>query len=154
MSYFSFATCCAKLSPIFPATPTFKPAPFNIWCNNNVVVVFPFEPVIPTIVASVYFEANSISEITCMHLSFNFITMGTVSAIPGLLTTISAFKILLSVCCFSSNSIALFKRTSIYFLEISPLSETKTSNPFCFPKIAAPTPLSPPPSIANLFTLS
>ncbi len=31
-----------KLLPILPATPTFKPAPFKIWCNNNVVVVFPF----------------------------------------------------------------------------------------------------------------
>ena len=117
-------------------------------------MVFPFEPVIPIIVASVYFDANSISEITCVHLSFNFITKGTVSEIPGLLITISAFKILLSVCCFSSNSIAFFKRTSVCFLEISPLSETKTSNPFCLPRIAAPTPLSPPPSIANLFTLS
>ncbi len=59
--------------------------------------------------------------------------------------TMSAFRIFDSVCCSSSNSISLCKRTSLYFSFIFPLSETKTSYPFAFPKSAVPTPLSPPP---------
>ena len=45
----------------------------------------------------------------------------------------------------------LFKRTFLYLFNILLLSETKTSYPFRFPKIAVPTPLSPPPKITNLF---
>ena len=48
-----------------------------------------------------------------------------------------------------TKSISLFKRTCLCFFDISPLSETKTLYPFCFPKIAVPTPLSPPPRITR-----
>src|SRR5699024_9002356 len=90
-----------------------------------------------------------------MRIPFSriFLTIETESAIPGLLTTTSASKIQSSLCCPSSQSILLFKRTFRYFGEIFPLSETHTSYPFFFPKSAAPTPLSPAPSTTSFFSI-
>ena len=56
------------------------------------VVVFPFEPVIQTIFASVYRPAYSISEMMGVPFSFNFIMSGASLGIPGLFTTSSALR--------------------------------------------------------------
>ncbi len=107
-------------------------------------MVFPLLPVIPTTVASVNIDANSISE-TIEIFCFLIVSIkGTVPGIPGLFITKSAFRILPSVCCPSSHSISLCIRTFLYDSFIFPLSETKTSYPLAFPKSAVPTPLSPP----------
>ena len=74
--------------------------------------------------------------------------------IPGLFTTTSAAIIMDSVCPFSSNGISIFKRTSLYLSVITPLSETKTLYCFFNPKIAAPTPLSPPPRTTSFIYLN
>ena len=148
------ATCKAKLSPTFPAIPTFKPAFLSICHTNNVVVVLPLLPVMPIIFASVYRAANSISEMIGTEAFFKSCIKGIVSGIPGLLTIISASKKRFSECFSSSHSIALCVRTFLYFSFIFPISERNTSNPFCCANSAAPQPLSPPPSTTTFPIIS
>ena len=81
---------------------------------SEVVVVFPFEPVIQTIFASVYRPANSISEMMGVPFSFNFIMSGASLGIPGLFTTSSAFRISSSVWCPSSQAMPYLSSSSSF----------------------------------------
>src|SRR6185312_13351982 len=70
---------------------------------------------------------------------------------PGLFIINEAFRIFSSEFTPSSNSISFKISSSLKVDFIIPLSLTKTSNPFCFASKAAPTPLSPAPSMTILF---
>src|SRR5690554_5605688 len=97
------------------------------------------------ILAFVYRAANSISEITGMPCSLIFCTMGTLSGIPGLFITSSACRTRSWVCIPSSKSIRYSCNVPRCLSCIFPLSERNTSKPFARARMAAPTPLSPPP---------
>src|SRR6187401_744160 len=76
-----------------------------------------------------------------------FFTSSFFSGMPGLFTTSSALRIFSSLCLPSSKSIPACCNSLRYISFKEPPSERKTSYPFCFASKAAPTPLSPPPSI-------
>ena len=61
-----------------------------MWYVSSVVVVFPLLPVIPIIFASVYLEANSISDKIDIPNFLAFKTEDELFGIPGLLTIYSA----------------------------------------------------------------
>ena len=117
------------------------------------MVVLPLLPVIQIILEWVYLPANSISLIMCVPCSISFFTMGASFGMPGLFTTSSAFRILLSVCCPSSHSILWALSSVLYLFLMADISETKTSKPFAFANTAAPAPLSPAPNTTILFIL-
>ena len=87
----------------------------------------PFVPVMQIIFAFVKRAANSISDMTLIFLSFNPTIIEALSGIPGLLTTSLAAKIISCECCPSSKRIFLSVSSFLYFAEIAPKSETKTS---------------------------
>ena len=117
------------------------------------MVVFPFEPVIQIILASVYLPANSISEMIGVPCSLNFRISGASLGIPGLFTTSSALKICSSVCRPSSQAMPWPSRRVLYLSLIADISDTKVSNPFTLARTAAPAPLSPAPNTTILFMI-
>ena len=83
-----------------------------------------------------------------------FFTISFFSGMPGLFITSSAFNIFSSVCCLSSNcNLILFKFLSVILFDRHP-SETNTSYPCCLASNAAPIPLSPAPSMTNLYSFN
>ena len=74
------------------------------------------------------------------------------SGIPGDLIMRSAANIRGMECCPDSNSI--FAACNSFWKDalISEASDTKTSYPFSLPRMAAPTPDSPAPSMINFCT--
>jgi hypothetical protein len=69
---------------------------------------------------------------------------------PGLFTTSTAFNISSSVWPFSSNGYVPVFQLLFVMIGNGPKSDTKTSYPCCWARYAAPTPLSPAPSMASL----
>ena len=111
-------------------------------------MLFPLLPVIPTILLSpLYLYPNSISLIISIPFALIFF-VNSFSAMPGLLIIIPACKIFSSVC-LSSNSISFNSNSLLYSSLILPESETSTSYFFCLASKAAPTPLSPAPSMIS-----
>ena len=106
------------------------------------------------ILALVNRAANSISEMIGVPCCWSLTINGAVSGIPGDLITSSALRMRDSVCCPSSQGILCWLSKARYGSLIVPISETKTSKPFSFAKIAAPLPLSPAPKITILFIVS
>src|SRR5665213_131726 len=98
-----------------------------------------------------YRYASSISLITGMPLALICFTSAFFSGIPGLFITSSPFSIRSSLCFPSSYSMSFSSSVCLYCSDIFPPSETNTSYPFCLARMAAPTPLSPAPSMIILF---
>ena len=88
-----------------------------------------------------------------MGICFSIIccTIGAVSGMPGLLMISSAERIFSAVCWLSSHSMLCSSSICLYLSLMADMSDTNTSNPFCFASTAAPAPLSPAPNIAILF---
>ena len=81
-------------TPIFPIEIAFLPESFNILVINEVVVVFPFVPVIATIlISSKILCANSKSLTTSIFNSFAFNITGLSILIPGLFKIVSYLSI-------------------------------------------------------------
>ena len=116
-------------------------------------MVFPLVPVTPMIVALVYPNANSISEIMGILFSLICFTISHSLEIPGLFTIKSAFKILSDECPNSSYSILLFLKISMVLEQILSESETNTFHKYFLANKAAPSPLSPAPKTIKFFII-
>ena len=123
---------------MLPAIRTLRPPPLFIMCSvNMVVVVLPLLPVIPTITASVYLAANSISEITrrfffafsCLDQGYRIWNTRTFHHNVGR----SDIRSILRMFFFFPVNLKMFERTSLYFCFI--LSEIRNKDirtPSCF----------------------
>ena len=89
---------------MLPAKPTSRPARRSISNSSEVVVVFPFEPVIHIILPLEYRAANSISEIIGIPWFMSCWMIGAFSGMPGDLITSSAFRIRSALCFPSSQA--------------------------------------------------
>ena len=101
------------------------------------------------VLACVYRAANSISDIMGMPFCFNSTIIGAVSGMPGLFTTSVACNIVSFVCPPSSKRMLCDNNASRELGESISLSDRNTSNPFALARIAAPTPLRPPPNTTS-----
>src|SRR3974390_116527 len=90
--------------PTLPARMAFFPAVFKMWCTKVVVVVFPFDPVIPINSPSRNRYANSISLHTVIFFARAFTSRGSSAGTPGLGMIRSCAKYVFSWCPPSSSA--------------------------------------------------